>query len=193
VVIWLMIWQRLRGNVGMAAAVQYLLQNEAAELQGDCRRWAADRVSAATGGYSQARHKLPASIVSNVTERIVGPLRAEMQAGWAGLRRPIFVVDGSSVPLQHAPELVKAFPPGHNQHGENHWPVLRMVVFHDVFSGLALPPANAPCSCGSPRRERKKSWAARYRKRTSPSSGERAFGTGKRIPSCRNRRRCKGG
>ena len=55
VVIWLMIWQRLRGNVGMAAAVQYLLQNEAAELQGDCRRWAADRVSAATGGYSQAR------------------------------------------------------------------------------------------------------------------------------------------
>ena len=50
-----MIWQRLRGNVGMAAAVQYLLQNEAAELQGDCRRWAADRVSAATGGYSQAR------------------------------------------------------------------------------------------------------------------------------------------
>jgi hypothetical protein len=53
----------------------------------------------------------------------------------------VFVIDGSTLQLPHAPELVKAYSPGRNQHGENHWPVMRIVVFHDVFSGLALRPA----------------------------------------------------
>jgi hypothetical protein len=128
VVIWLMIWQRLQGNASMAAAVQYLVQGEAAELRNDCMRWTRDSVSASTGGYCQARQRLPKPIVSKVTERITDQLRTEMQEGWAGLKRPIFVIDGSSLQLQHAPELVKAFPPGHNQHGENHWPVMRLVV-----------------------------------------------------------------
>jgi hypothetical protein len=39
---------------------------------------------------------------------------------------------------------VKAFPPGGNQYGENHWPVMQVVVFHDVFSGLALQPNWGP-------------------------------------------------
>ena len=128
----------------MAAAVQYLVQGEAAEWPSDCRRWTTDTVSASTGGYGQARQRLPKPIVGKVTERIVSQLRAAMQEGWAGLKRPIFVMDGSSRPLQHAPELVKAFPPGHNQHGENHGPVMRWVVFHDVFSGLALAPNCGP-------------------------------------------------
>src|SRR5258708_30354376 len=58
VVIWLMIWQRLQGNGSMSAAVQYLVQSEAADLQSGCKRWATDRVSASTGGYCQARQKL---------------------------------------------------------------------------------------------------------------------------------------
>ena len=37
--------------------------------------------------------------------------------------------------------MIKAFSPGCNQHGKNHWPVMRIVVFHDVFSGLALRPS----------------------------------------------------
>ena len=61
-------------------------------------------------------------------DRILQQLRAEMQEGWEGLKRPIFVVDGSSLQLQHARELVQAFSPGHNQHGENHWPVMRIAA-----------------------------------------------------------------
>jgi hypothetical protein len=83
---------------------------------------------------------LPKLIVSEVTERIVGQLRAEMQEGWQGLMRPVFVIDGTVLQLQHTPELKKAYCPGHNQHGENHWPMMRVVVFHDVFSGIALQP-----------------------------------------------------
>jgi hypothetical protein len=144
VVVWLMIWQRLPGNHGLAAAVQYLLQGGAQDLLNDCKRCTQDEVSAAPGGYCRARQNLPKLIVSEVTDRIVEQLRPEMQEGWKGLKRPVFVVDGTTVPLPHSTELVKAFPPGSNQHGENHWPVMQIVVFHDVFSGLALRPSWGP-------------------------------------------------
>jgi hypothetical protein len=141
VVVWLMIWQRLQGPRGLAAAVQHLLQGGAGDLVSDCKRWTQEKVSAATGSYCQARQRLPKLLAGEVMERIVEQLRAEMQEGWEGLRRPVFVVDGSSLQLQHSPELVQAFSPGHNQHGENHWPVMRIVVMHDVWSGLALRPS----------------------------------------------------
>lgn len=141
VVVWLMIWQRLQGPRNLEAAVQHLLQGGAGELVSDCKRWTENTVSAGTAGYCEARQKLPKLIAEEVMDRILQQLRAEMQEGWKGLRRPIFVVDGSSLQLQHARELVQAFSPGHNQHGENHWPVMRIVVFHDVWSGLALRPS----------------------------------------------------
>jgi hypothetical protein len=144
VVVWLMIWQRLQGNRGLAPAVQYLLQSDNKDLRNDCKRWAEEKISAATGSYCGARLRLPKPIISEVTERIIGQLRAEMQEGWEGLARPVFVVDGTALQMQHTPSLVKAYSPGHNQHGENHWPVIRMVVFHDVFSGLALQPLWGP-------------------------------------------------
>jgi hypothetical protein len=144
VVIWLMMWQRLHGNRSLAEAVQHLLQGGVRELLSDCRRCADDHISAATGSYCQARQRLPKMVVSEVTEAIVDQLREEMQEGWNGLIRPIFMVDGSTLRLQHSPDLVRAFPPGGNQHGENHWPVMQIVVFHDVFSGLAVQPNWGP-------------------------------------------------
>jgi hypothetical protein len=144
VVVWLMIWQRLQGTRSLAAAVQYLLQGGARDLVSGCKRWSEEKVSAATGSYCQARHRLPKLIAGEVMERMVEQLRAEMQEGWQGLARPVFVIDGSSLQLPHAEELVQAFSPGHNQHGENHWPVMRIVVFHDVYSGLALRPTWGP-------------------------------------------------
>src|SRR6266478_639406 len=144
VVVWLMIWQRLPGNHGLAAAVQYLLHGGAKDLLNDCKRCTRDEVSAAPGGYCQARLKLPKLIVSEVMDRIVEQLGPEMQEGWKGLKRPVSVVDGSTLPLPHSAGLVKEFPPGSNQHGENHWPVMQIVVFHDVFSGLALRPSWGP-------------------------------------------------
>src|SRR5229473_5984669 len=141
VVVWLMIWQRLQGNRSLATAVQCLIHGGAGDLVVDCKRWTDDQVSGATGGYCQARQKLPKLIASQVSERIVEQLQTEMREGWKGLQRPVFVIDGSTLQLQHEPGLKKAFSPGRNQHGENHWPVMRIVVFHDVFSGLALRPS----------------------------------------------------
>jgi hypothetical protein len=52
----------------------------------------------------------------------------------------VFVLDGSTLTLPHAPELVKAYPPSRNQYGASHWPIIRLVVLQDVQTGLALRP-----------------------------------------------------
>jgi hypothetical protein len=42
--------------------------------------------------------------------------------------------------MAHTPELCKIYPPGSNQHGESHWPLLRVLVAHDLQTGLAMRP-----------------------------------------------------
>ena len=99
VVVWLMIWQRLGTRRSLAAAVQCLLQGSAGALLQPCKRREQDKISAATGGYCQARQKLPKQVAAEVTDRIVEQLRSQMQEGWPGLHRPIFLIDGSSLSL----------------------------------------------------------------------------------------------
>jgi Transposase DDE domain len=53
---------------------------------------------------------------------------------------PVYVIDGSALELEHCPELLRAYPVAENQHGKSHWPVLRIVVAHDLQAGLAEPP-----------------------------------------------------
>ena len=54
--------------------------------------------------------------------------------------RQAFFLDGTTVRTSHTPEIRQAYPPALNQHGESHWPVLRMLVAHDLDTGLALRP-----------------------------------------------------
>ena len=37
--------------------------------------------------------------------------------------------------------LLEDFPPGHNQHGEGHWGIVKWVTLHDLQTGIALRPA----------------------------------------------------
>jgi hypothetical protein len=92
----------------LAAAVQYLLQGGAADLVTESKRWTEETVSSATGGYCQARQRLPKLIAGEVMERMVEQLRAEMQEGWKGLQRPVVVIDGTTLQLQHTPELISS-------------------------------------------------------------------------------------
>jgi hypothetical protein len=46
--------------------------------------------------------------------------------------------------LESSRELVQLYPPAQNQFGASHWPVLKMVVLHDMESGLAEVPQWGP-------------------------------------------------
>ncbi|MDQ2713162.1 MAG: IS4 family transposase [Acidobacteriota bacterium] len=144
VVVWLMILQRLHPKGTLSAAVQTLAAHPGLPVLTCCKRVRQARISVATGGYCQARLKLPKRVAVAVSDHIMHQLQQQIQEGWPGLQRPVFLIDGSSLQLQHERSLARAFPPGRNQHGQGHWPVLKLVVLHDVYSGLALRPTWGP-------------------------------------------------
>lgn len=143
-VVWLMIYQRLYGDGSLAVAVYALLQGGAFGWQRSRqtgKRVAVRRVSAATGGYCQARRRLPTLVAKRVSDDIFERLRTQVRGQCPELGRPVFVIDGSTLRLAHTADLVEAFPPGHNRYGENHWPVQLIVAFHDAHTGLAARPS----------------------------------------------------
>lgn len=143
VVAWMMMRQYLGGKPTLSAAVQALIA-EQPKILSDCKRVREGEISGGTSGYSQARTKLPNEVAVEVTDHIFQRLRELMREGWKGLNRPIFAVDGTVCQLQSGPSLRKKFPPGRNQHGKNHWPMLRVVGFHDIFTGVAMRPSWGP-------------------------------------------------
>ena len=143
VVMWLMILQRLHRESTTAAAVQLLIQGAAGPLLQNCRRVREHRISPGTGGYCQARQKLPSKLCRDVGREMNEQLR-----NWLGLQDSqtprVYLLDGSSLELEHTRELVKHYPPAKNQHGLSHWPVLKIVVLHELESGLAEEPSWGP-------------------------------------------------
>ena len=147
VVLWLMIWQRLQPRATLSHAVRHLVQGPGRSLLSDCRRVQQGCVSAAAGGYCQSIQKLPKLVPQAVTQDIVQRLSQQIGEPWPGLAGPVYLVDGSTLQLPHTRKLVRAYPPAPNQHGRSHWPLLRLLVLHDVRSGLALYPEWGP-ACG---------------------------------------------
>jgi hypothetical protein len=143
VVLWLMILQRLQVGGTLASAVQLLIQGAAAPLLQNCKRVRRRRISARTGGYCQARQKLPKLLCRQVTQEILEQLRKVLRPEDEGAAS-VFLLDGSSLELEPCRELLRGYPPAQNQHGGSHWPVLRMVVLHDVETGLAEAPCWGP-------------------------------------------------
>jgi hypothetical protein len=144
VVLWLMMLQRLEGRGTLASAVQMLLEGAAAPLLSPCRRVRRKRISCRTGGYCQARQKLPKLLCRQVSQELVERLRVVLNPAGAGGPANVFVLDGSSLELEHTRSLREFYPPPQNQHGQSHWPVLRIVVLHDVETGLAQQPCWGP-------------------------------------------------
>jgi putative transposase len=143
VVLWLMIMQRLHAAGTLAAAVQLLIQGAAQPLLQNCRRVRRRRISARTGGYCQARLKMPTVLCRQVLGEITHQLRQVLGLEERSGPR-VYVLDGSSLELEHSRELVRSYPPAQNQHGVSHWPVLKIVVLHEMETALAEEPQWGP-------------------------------------------------
>jgi hypothetical protein len=140
IVIWLMILQRLQPRGTLATSVEALLAGEADGLLSGCERAQQKRISRRTGGYSHARQRLPKRLCWQVMTELVLRLREILNPGGC----PSYLLDGSSLELEASRSLRKAYPPAENQHGRAHWPVLRILVLHDLETGLAEAPQWGP-------------------------------------------------
>ena len=139
VVIWLMIFQRLQDKGTLAVAVQQVIRGLPPGLNPrTCKRQRKRNISSNTGGYNQARQKLPLEIVRTVSDQIF----EQLMSSEPGQR--MFLLDGTTLTMPCTPSLRDAYPPSRNQIGESHWPILRLLVAHDLDSGIALRPEWGP-------------------------------------------------
>ena len=141
VVIWLMIVQRLQPRGTLATGVEALLAGAADRLLSACERARQKRISRRTGGYSRARKRLPRLLCQQVVQELVTRLGQILNPAEGPAA---YILDGSSLELEACAELRKAYPPAENQHGRAHWPVLRIVVLHELETGLAEEPQWGP-------------------------------------------------
>ena len=142
----LMMAQRLHGGASLGYAVMELLRGLPASFwPSPCkrvRRWqqSGEGPSGNTAAYNQSRQTLSASLVELSYDHIFEQLGTRIDQTGAGEQRRAFVLDGSSVRAAHTAQLCRLYPPGSNQRGEGHWPVLRVLVAHDLYTGLAMRP-----------------------------------------------------
>jgi hypothetical protein len=73
----------------------------------------------------------------------IGTVNGGNEGGTTGTAASVFL-DGTSLRTPHRKEIAAQYPPTSNQHGPSHWPVIRMLVAHDLYTGLALHPEWGP-------------------------------------------------
>jgi hypothetical protein len=140
---WLMISQRLHPVGTLAIALRELATGPARNFV----RWKdADPskvLSPNTSAYSQARSRLPLKVAEEVADLIFTDLSQPTEPV-PQLGLPMYLLDGSSILLSHNAELAQAYPPAENRFGTSHWCVVRVLVAHDVMTGLAVRPHWGP-------------------------------------------------
>ena len=143
-VMWMMMIQRLQPRGTLASSVVQLAEGRYDRLLSQCKRVREKNIGLSTGGYCQARQHLPKLLVIRTMDELIERLRTRLLESGEVLPQRTYLLDGSSLQLEHEPDLVEAFPPASNQHGKSHWPVVRIVVLHDLETGLAERPYWGP-------------------------------------------------
>ena len=141
---WLMMCQRLDPKGTLDTAVQDVLEGRPGVLLPSHKRLRERTLSSDPSAYGKARTRLKTEEAKEVSGRIFDYLMADKPEGLPGLGRQAFLLDGSSLDLPATDELVKAYPPAENQYGTAHWPILRILVAHDLVSGIAMQPCSGP-------------------------------------------------
>jgi Transposase DDE domain len=137
VTLWMLTLQRLGGGKSMACIIKDVLTYHRDFLP-ENKRVREATLSERSGAYSQARKRLPLETVRAFAERVSQSLIERSPAWFQGRRA--FIIDGTTMTLSPTSSLRDAYPPATNQHGETVWPVLMLMVAHELQSGCALIP-----------------------------------------------------
>ena len=143
VVIWMMLLQRLSERGTQQCAVHGVAEGHLERLLPASKRVREGRISQNTGAYARACGRLSLETTEQVCDEVLAELSQRI-APEPELDRPVFLLDGSSLSVEHSGDLLEAFPAGRNQRGLGHWGVVKWVAVHDVRTGIALRPTWGP-------------------------------------------------
>ena len=115
VVLWMLVYQRLKPDASLENAVKHLLETRPNYLP-ENKRLDDNTISTASGGYSRARSRLPLEVVRWFAQEVSSGVISAAEPTMDGRR--VFLIDGTTMALVPEKELQQAFPPASNQLGE---------------------------------------------------------------------------
>ena len=141
VVLWMLVFQRMHGGASLEAAVKKFILTKP-DFCPDNKRIRDRTLSASTAAYSAGRKRTKLEVARWLANTVSQSIIDASPPSLRGMRA--FLVDGTTISLPPTPQLQKMFPPATNQHGEGVWPIVNLVVAHELESGAALIPVIGP-------------------------------------------------
>lgn len=137
VTLWMLVYQRMHGGVTLECAVKNFF-TENADYRPVNKRLREETLSKSTGAYAAARKRLKLEVTQWFFDQVANSIIATTQPTLGNQR--MFIIDGTTISLAPTPALKRQFPPASNASGESPWPILSLVVAHELESGCALMP-----------------------------------------------------
>jgi len=141
-VTWLMMYQRLSCGCSLTSALE-AFRNGAGGVLAERGNGGAERASVNTGGFSQARTRLPEKAVNEIADTInqaiIGSHREHL---WNG--RHAYILDGTDFRVLAEGDLKKEYPPCRDSVRSSPWSIIRSVLATHVITGVALKAAVGP-------------------------------------------------
>jgi Transposase DDE domain len=137
VTLWMLTMQRLNGGSSLASVVK-VVQTYCKNLLPNNKRVRDGTLSKSSAAYSEARKRLPIEAAEFFANSVCDSLVARSPSWFRDQRA--YILDGTTITLSPTSSLAEAFPPATNQHGITVWPILMLLVAHELQSGCALIP-----------------------------------------------------
>lgn len=132
----LLLAQSLDPDPSLRQAVSRLLAERAVEGEA-C-------ISASTGAFSQARSRLPESVLSELTRRVGRELLWQAPVPWLWKGRDVKMVDGTTVSMPDTPANQIDYPQPPNERPGLGFPLARVVAIFSLAVGTVLDAAMGP-------------------------------------------------
>lgn len=101
--------------------------------------------SANTAAYSKARSRLPETILSNLAKASAEQLEEQIPSHWLYRRKPIKLIDGSTLFMPDTPENQAIYPQSKSQKIGLGFPIARIVTIISYATGAVIDLAISHC------------------------------------------------
>jgi hypothetical protein len=136
--IFALILQRLGGGLTLKQTVTRMIDQHSDLLRQDNRRVRQGTLSQNASAYDKARRTLPLQKIAAFCQLVCQSLADQTDYRFEGRR--IYIVDGTTLALPPTKELAENFSPSKNQHGQSPWPIMSLLVAHEMDSSCCLVP-----------------------------------------------------
>jgi hypothetical protein len=130
VTLWVFLAQVLSADHSCRAAVARLIAHRLSRGQRPC--------SAETGGYCQARQRLPESFFADVACAVGRRLDERAERGWLWQGRRVYLFDGTTVTMPDTRENQAAYPQVYNQKPGLGFPIARLGALISLACGAVV-------------------------------------------------------